>query len=154
MRLLIPGLLIAWLTSCTTTTPRPDTYDAFGGQAGIEALVDDLMIRMLEDPRINFQFAETDLARLRDKLVEQFCVETGGPCRYTGLSMQESHAGRNIDDRQFYALVEDLVDAMEARGIPVGAQNRLLKRLAPMHRDVVLGEEFAGTRPVPEAAAD
>ena len=79
----------------------------------------------------------TDIVRLRSMLIEQFCAESGGPCMYSGLSMQESHAGRNIDTAQFNALVEDLIDVMTARRIPVGAQNRLLRRLAPMHGEIV-----------------
>jgi hemoglobin len=51
--------------------------------------------------------------------------------------MAESHAALAVTEAHFNALVEDLVDAMEARGIPRRAQNRLLRRLAPMHRDIV-----------------
>ena len=94
-------------------------------------------MRLLEDPRINAQFAETDLVNLNDRLVEQFCVELGGPCIYTGRDMAQSHAGLGITEADFNALVEDLVDAMDARGIPRAAQNRLLARLAPMHGDIV-----------------
>lgn len=117
----------------TATTP----YAQMGGAPGIEGIVDDLLVKIVDDDRINFQFAETDLARFREKLIEQLCVEAGGPCTYTGLSMQESHAGRKIDDVQFNALVEDLIDVMEARKVPIPAQNRLLRKLAPMHRDIV-----------------
>jgi hemoglobin len=34
-------------------------------------------------------------------------------------------------------LVEVLQQAMDAQGIAFGVQNRLLARLAPMHRDIV-----------------
>jgi len=94
-------------------------------------------VRLLEDERINAQFAGTDLVNLNDRLVEQFCVELGGPCTYTGRTMAESHAGLGITEADFNALVEALMDAMDARGIPRGAQNRLLARLAPMHGDIV-----------------
>ena len=129
----LPVLLLA---ACATT-PRTSLYEQFGGQAGVEALVEEFLVRLLEDERINAQFAETDLVNLNDRLVEQLCVELGGPCTYTGRSMAESHAGLGITEADFNALVEDLVDAMEARGIPRAAQNRLLARLAPMHRDIV-----------------
>jgi hemoglobin len=51
--------------------------------------------------------------------------------------MGESHAGRGITTAQFNALVEDLISVMAARKVPFSAQNRLLKRLAPMHREIV-----------------
>lgn len=134
------GLVLALATclAACATSPRTTTYDQLGGASGIEGIVDALLEKIVEDERINFQFADTDIVRLRSMLIEQFCAESGGPCTYSGLSMQESHAGRNIDNAQFNALVEDLIDVMTARRIPVGTQNRLLKRLAPMHGDIVI----------------
>jgi len=125
------------LAACATTSVTPTLYQQLGGAAGIEGIVDDLLVAILEDDRINRQFADTDIVRFREKLIEQLCVESGGPCTYTGLSMKESHAGRKIDNAQFNALVEDLIDVMTARNIPVPVQNRLLKRLAAMHGDIV-----------------
>lgn len=129
-------VIVCSLAACASQ-PTATTYDQLGGAAGIEGIVDALLERILEDDRINLQFADADIVRLRSMLIEQLCAEADGPCTYSGLSMQESHAGRNIDNAQFNALVEDLIDVMTARRIPVGAQNRLLKRLAPMHRDIV-----------------
>ena len=125
------------LLGACASTPRPSLYEQFGGRPGVEALVEELLVRILEDERINAGFAETDLVNLNDRLVEQICVELGGPCTYTGRSMAESHAGLGITEADFNALVEDLQDAMDARGIPFRAQNQLLRRLAPMHRDIV-----------------
>lgn len=130
------AVLLCGLAACASQ-PTTTTYDQLGGAAGIEGIVDDLLEKIVEDERINVQFADTDIVRFRGMLIEQLCAESDGPCTYSGLSMQESHAGRGIDDAQFNALVEDLIDVMTARKIPVGAQNRLLKRLAPMHRDIV-----------------
>lgn len=130
------AVLLCGLAACASQ-PSTTTYDQLGGAAGIEGIVDDLLEKIVEDERINFQFAETDIVRFRSMLIEQLCAESDGPCTYSGLSMQESHAGRGIDDAQFNALVEDLIDVMTARKVPIGAQNRLLKRLAPMHGDIV-----------------
>ena len=137
LRRLLPWMLLLLLTACASAPARPTLYDQFGGRPGIEALVEELLVRILEDPRINAGFAEVDLINLNDRLVEQICVEVGGPCTYTGRSMAESHATLAVTEADFNALVEDLVDAMEARGIPRRAQNRLLQRLAPMHGDIV-----------------
>ncbi|MEO6226718.1 MAG: group 1 truncated hemoglobin [Thermomonas sp.] len=125
------------LAGCASSPPDSSTYAQLGGAAGVDGIVDDLLEAILVDDRINFQFAQTDIVRFREKLIEQLCVEGGGPCTYTGLSMQETHAGRGIDDVQFNALVEDLIHVMEYRNVPVPAQNRLLRRLAPMHGDII-----------------
>lgn len=151
----IPGLaraallaLVCVLSGCATgqvMSPGADgsvvrddrLYQSLGGQAGIEGIVDDLLDAIIEDDRINTQFALAPIVRFRTKLIEQICSVSGGPCLYTGLSMAEAHAGRGIDDAQFNALVEQLIEVMTRRHVPVTAQNHLLRRLAPMHADVV-----------------
>ena len=130
-------LALALVAGCASRPVPSSTYAQLGGAAGVEGIVDDLLNAIVDDDRINQQFANADIVRLRGKLIEQICAESGGPCTYTGLNMEESHAGRHITDAQFNALVEDLIQVMTARGVPVGAQNRLLRRLAPMHGDIV-----------------
>jgi hemoglobin len=141
---LVAAVLAVGVCACATRSESPapapvddSVYRALGGQAGIEGIVDDLLDVVVEDERINFQFALTNIVRLRGMLILQFCSVSGGPCRYDGLSMEEAHAGRGITTAQFNALVENLILVMERRGVPVAAQNRLLRRLAPMHGDVV-----------------
>lgn len=50
--------------------------------------------------------------------------------RSKGDSMKDSHT-------DFNALVENLIAAMEAEDVSVSVQNRLLKRLAPMSKDII-----------------
>ena len=133
--------VLAWLcalalSACATLPPR-SLYDDLGGEAGVAALVELLLLRISDDPRIAHQFATTDIVHLNDKLVEQICALADGPCAYTGKSMAESHAHLSISDADFNAMVEDLLWAMDERGVTRSAQNRLLARLAPTHRDIV-----------------
>jgi hemoglobin len=51
--------------------------------------------------------------------------------------MKTIHADLAINRAQFNALVENLQDAMAKNDVPSREQNRLLARLAPMHREVV-----------------
>jgi hemoglobin len=51
--------------------------------------------------------------------------------------MKSSHANLDIGKTEFNALVEDLQFAMDAKGIAFSAQNELLAKLAPMHRDII-----------------
>ncbi len=120
-------------------TPVSDErlYEVFGGEAGIDRIVDDLVDRSIADPRIAEIFAASDLVRLRRTLKEQFCYLLAGPCDYTGKDMQSSHKDHGITNREFNALVENLQLAMDADGVPFRAQNKLLAKLAPMQRDVV-----------------
>ncbi|MFN3579907.1 MAG: group I truncated hemoglobin [Pseudomonas sp.] len=147
MRYPIIFALALGLAACTSPAPQPsqqqqakaedNLYQALGGQAGIERIVEGMLINISENQRIVHHFSETDIDRLNEKLIEQFCFESGGPCQYTGDSMVDSHTGLNLTEADFNALVEDLIDAMRAEGVPVTAQNRLLSRLAPMRGDII-----------------
>lgn len=136
-RLLFPALLVL-LSACTSQPPQDDSlYRGLGERAGITRIVEGTLINAVRNPRIAHHFQDIDIERLRDKLVEQICVEAGGPCEYTGDSMEESHKGQNLTRSDFNALVEDLIDAMDAEGIAVRQQNRLLARLAPMREQII-----------------
>lgn len=135
--LLALAMLVA-LSGCAASGSRGATlYDELGGREGVAALVDGFLVRVADDYRIVDTFAGSNVPRLRRLLEEQFCQVSDGPCEYTGGSMEETHRGMGIREAEFNALVEDLIDAMEALDLPVATQNRLLARLAPMHRDIV-----------------
>tara|TARA_B100001250_G_scaffold363828_1_gene343425 strand:- start:89 stop:523 length:435 start_codon:yes stop_codon:yes gene_type:complete len=120
------------------TQAASDTlYQALGQKAGITALVDDFVGRVLRDERIKHHFKDTNPKALKDSLSDQFCQLSGGPCKYEGADMKAAHADMGIRKHEFNALVEDLQAAMDARGIPFTQQNRLLALLAPMHRDII-----------------
>jgi len=112
-------------------------YKDFGEKEGLVALMNDLMVNLVDDPRTRPFFADADQKHIKAELVDQFCVILGGPCRYTGKSMEESHRKLAIDEAAFNALVEDLQRAMDKRKIPFRAQNKLLAKLAPMHREII-----------------
>jgi len=137
---LILILLLALAGGCTYTTTGDGSaqlYADLGRDEGITRIVDEFLYGIGDDPRIIDLFADTDIDRFREKLTEQLCEVSGGPCRYSGDTMAESHRGLGIDDSHFNALVEDLVLAMQRAGTSISAQNRLLARLAPMHAEIV-----------------
>jgi hemoglobin len=112
-------------------------YKDFGEKEGLVALMNDLMVNLVDDPRTRPFFADADQKHIKAELVDQFCVILGGPCQYTGKSMEDSHRKLAIDEAAFNALVEDLQRAMDKRKIPFRAQNKLLAKLAPMHREII-----------------
>ncbi|MGV8844766.1 MAG: group I truncated hemoglobin [Pseudomonas sp.] len=137
MRILLLVLALS-LAACAQRVPTDDRlYRALGEQPGITRIVEGMLLNIARDERIVRHFENIDIVRLRDKLVEQICVEAGGPCTYTGASMEESHKGQNLTRSDFNALVENLQHAMDAEGIATPAQNRLLARLAPMRGQVI-----------------
>jgi hemoglobin len=134
---LLIALLVSGCAGAGRVSRAEPLFDVLGGHSGIERIVDGLLFALVEDPRIGHHFAEANILRLREKLIEQICAESGGPCAYTGDSMRVSHAGRGYRDADFNALVECLQASMNAEQIPFEAQNRLLARLAPMRDEIV-----------------
>lgn len=111
-------------------------FKQFGELPGLTALMDDFMVELLADPRMRPFFENVDQKKVKQHLVEQFCVILGGPCSYSGRDMRETHAGLEINRANFNALVEDLQVSMNKRKVPFRAQNQLLAKLAPMHREI------------------
>lgn len=135
----LSGWLAVWLLAGCVQSPVKDDslYRDLGELPGITRIVEGMLLNIAGDSRIVEHFENVDIERLREKLIEQFCVEAGGPCEYTGDSMAESHKGQNLTPSDFNALVEDLQDAMDTLEVPVRAQNRLLAQLAPMRGEVI-----------------
>ena len=131
--------------AAASTAPNPapahpelaGVFEQFGGVEGLTALNEEFMALMLADPRLEPYFRDVDRARVTRQLTEQFCAVLGGGCAYSGRDMVEAHAAFKIERAHFNALVEVLQVAMDKRGIPFRAQNKLLAVLAPMHREIV-----------------
>ena len=147
---LLPTLIVAtsalWIapsfaqTSAAPAMAHDQLYQTFGGKPGLVQLMDDFMVRLVADPRTGPHFKPVDQKHVKEQLVDQFCVLTGGPCEYKGADMKSSHTNLDITKSDFNALVEVLQRSMDAQGIAFSQQNKLLAKLAPMHRDVITVE--------------
>jgi len=125
----------------TTTTGggagEKSLYDRLGGKDAITAVVDDMVTNIAADARINSFFANADIPGLKAKLVDQICEASGGPCKYTGKSMRESHTGMGVKEEHFNALVEDLVKALDKYKVGEKEKGELLGALGGMKGDIV-----------------
>jgi hemoglobin len=117
-------------------------YQRLGGKKAITAVVDEFVGNVAADARINgfFKATASDPARLasfKNKLVDQICEASGGPCKYTGKDMKTAHAGMGISGADFNALVEDLVAALDKFKVGEKEKSELLGVLGPMKTDIV-----------------
>lgn len=134
----VSWLLGGWLLlSGCASSPPASLYQELGGEQGIETIVDHFILRIGRDETIFHFFAESKINRFREHLQAHLCEVSDGPCRYAGDSMEQVHAGMNIQERDFNHLVELLIGAMEDAGTSTRAQNRLLARLAPLREKIV-----------------
>lgn len=138
LRALLVALLVLLLSGCAAAPARDATlYRQLGGRAGIARTVDAILAHVLADARINELFSATDPAELAPLLTDQICAAAGGPCTYTGRSMEDAHAGLRITQAQFDAFVQDVAVAMQAQQVPPQAQQALLDALGGMQPQIV-----------------
>jgi hemoglobin len=112
-------------------------YERLGGDTGLTAITSELIDQSAQDPDTNHSFHKVDIDRLKRLLKEQLCQLTGGPCHYTGDTMQHAHGGLGITEGEFYGMVDHLRAILDAHGVAQADKNALLVLLAPMKRDIV-----------------
>lgn len=130
-------LMMAGCSGMETLPSGKSLYDRLGGKSAVTAVVDQFVANVMNDTRINGRFALTDITKMKGHFVDQVCVATGGPCKYTGREMKALHAGMKITEGEFSALVGDLVPALDKVKVPAEEKNELLGLLGRMKKDIV-----------------
>jgi hemoglobin len=119
-------------------------YERLGGVYAIAAVVDAFIDRIMADPRLNAN-AKVDEAHHRVSragfkylVTEQVCAAAGGPQRYTGRSMLDSHAHLGITEAEWHVFLDDLRETFDKFGVPAGEQGELLAIVESTKKDIVL----------------
>ena len=129
--------------------PPKSLFERLGGLPAITAVADEFVNRTTADPRIMYRFFNTDAANLKKLLTEFVCLATGGPCTYTGRDMTSAHAGMDLVDDEFTALVENLAGALDKFHVPEQEKGELLGALGPLKPQIVVAADKL--RPIPDA---
>jgi hemoglobin len=124
-------------------------YERLGGEAAISAVIEDFVARVAADARINQKFARSNIDRVKFHLKEQVCAATGGPCKYTGLDMKQSHKNMKVTEGEFTALVEDLIATLDKFNVPEKEKGELLGILGPLKSQIVEVPGNATGTPLP-----
>ena len=133
------------------TTQTKSLYDRLGGPDAINALTESWVARVGGDDRANGKFARTDIPRLLKEVSDQLCEATGGPCTYTGRSMQETHAGMGTTAGEFDVVMQHLDAALDELNVPRVEQAELVALLLPMRDDIVEVESPETGTPLPDS---
>ncbi len=120
-----------------TPAKAASLYDRLGGKAAITAVTREFVTRLAADARIKHRFFNTDIPKLEALLIEFVSMATGGPVKYTGQDMETSHAGMELVDDEFTALVEDLVGALDKFKVPAKEKGEILGALGPLQPSIV-----------------
>src|SRR5439155_11565322 len=113
-------------------------YERLGGTPAITAVVDEFVARDVADPRINNRFFNVDADNLKKLLVQFVCMATGGPCKYEGRDMATAHAGMDLVDDEFNALVENLGGALDKFKVADKEKGELVGALGPLKPQIVV----------------
>jgi hemoglobin len=83
----------------------PSLYSRLGGVYSIATVVDDFINRIMVDPRLNANPLVDEAhhrvppAGFKYLVTEMVCWATGGPQKYTGKSMADSHAQLKVTSK-------------------------------------------------------
>lgn len=115
-------------------------YARLGGFDAVAAVVDDFIGRLAKDPQIGqfFKgFSQDSLKKIRQRVVEQFCEGTGGPCFYTGRDMKTAHKGMGLSESDWQKAAGHLVATLDKFKVPKKEKDELLAFVTKQKADIV-----------------
>ena len=128
------------------TETLPSLYERLGGVYSIAVVVDDFIDRIMVDPRLNAN-PKVDEAHHRVSaqgfkylVTEMVCWATGGPQRYSGRPMLDSHAHLDITEPEWQAFLDDFAQTMNRFEVPQRERDELLAIVESTKGDIVLGK--------------
>lgn len=82
--------------------------------------------------------------------MEYFCVAARGPCKYTGRDLTEAHAGMDLVEEEYQAVIEAVEAALDKFQIGARERGELLATLGALRNTMVVPP--SRFRPISEAA--
>src|SRR5271168_1269869 len=130
-------------------TEKPSLYDRLGGIYSIATVVDDFINRIMIDPKLNSNPLVDEAhhrmspAGFKYLVTEMVCWATGGPQKYTGKSMAESHADLKITAQEWEAFLDDFQQTLAKFSVPAEEQAELKAIVNSTRADIVIDSALA-----------
>ena len=124
-----------------SATPALSLYEQLGGQAAVDAAVDNFYAKVLDDARVSRFFEGIDIDRQRAKQKAFLTIAFGGPNNYNGKDMRAGHAhllALGLDDTHVDAIIELLGETLKELGVS-GELIQQVAAIAESVRNDVLG---------------
>lgn len=117
-------------------------YERLGGTPGINALVDDIVARHMENPIISARFRPyLDTPDKLDVTKKHLCAfleaGSGGKAQYGGRNMRDAHRGMNINEAEYMAATDDILAALQQHGIDEQTRNEVLAIAYSLKGDIL-----------------
>ena len=123
---------------------KPSLYDRLGGVYSIATVVDDFIDLIMVDPRLNANpFVDEAHHRVppagfKYLVTEMVCWAAGGPQKYTGKSMADSHAHLKISSKEWEAFLDDFQQTLDKFAVPAEEQAELKAIVNSTRSDIVV----------------
>lgn len=112
-------------------------YERLGGQDKIAQISEDVWINHVSNPEVASRYANSDAEKIKSLVTEFVCWGTGGPVNYTGKDMLQAHRTMNISHREFMAVVDDVMRALDKNKVADREKNELLGLLFSLKDQVI-----------------
>jgi hemoglobin len=128
----------------TTASAPKSLYERLGGVFAIATVVDDFIDRIMHNPKLNANpkvdeaHHKVPPAGFKYLVTEMVCWATGGPQRYTGRSMYDSHAHLDITANEWQVFLDDFRTTLDKFGVPATEQAELFAIVESTKKDIVL----------------
>ena len=126
--------------------PQRSLYERLGGIYPIAVVVDDFIDRVMADARLNANPAVNEAhhkvppAGFKYLVAEMVGWATGGPQKYSGRSMRDSHVHLNITPKEWEAFMDDFQQTLEKFKVAAGEQAELKAIVQSTYGDIVVGK--------------
>jgi hemoglobin len=90
-----------------------------------------------QNPRLAQVKGRTDPLVFKQRVTDFICGITGGPCKYEGRSMRDSHADLGISEGDWRVFVDDFIRVMDDFRIPKLDQHELLMLMDRSKADIL-----------------
>lgn len=116
-------------------------FEQIGGDKAVEAAVDMLYEKLLDDPALEEFFLDIDMNRQRKKMRAFLTMALGGPNNYEGKDLRVAHARlvkRGLGGEHFAKTAGHLQDVLNELSVPKDIQNTIMSVVGGT-KDAVLG---------------
>jgi hemoglobin len=126
--------------------PTLSLYERLGGVYAIAVVVDDFIDRVMHNPilnanpKVNEAHHRVPPAGFKYLVTEMVCWATGGPQKYTGKTMHESHAHLDITEAEWQAFLQDFHACLKKFNVPAQEQSELFAIVESTRKDIVLNK--------------
>jgi hemoglobin len=146
LREAIKPSLVGQSTQGVTQPGRPTLWDRLGGELTVTLVVEDLVTRVLKNPRINFVRRGTgeqweanpeNLSKLKRQFILWISSVSGGPLKYEKKDMKTVHLKMKISETEYDSFMFELKASLDKYFISPAEIIELVKQFEAVKKDIV-----------------